>query len=435
MEDEERELFDECCDGNLEEAMILLKKGLVPVDWCTFSETPKTTCLVAAARSGHADVLALLLEQPGVDVNATEKDGGTALQAAVRGDHENIVKLLVDQPGIDLNTKSQDYERMTALHYAAEKASKGVVEFLLSQPAVSVNERDHKGKTPLHIAVTSSRQMDQEDVVRLLLDHPGIQVNLTDYEGHTALHDATIRSAHPYIHPSTMYERSLVLLSMLLNYFKTDINAVDLKGQTVLHYAADGNKNEPLSLLLQQPGLDLGARDNRGQTALHLAAWGLGSGENAFKLLLDQPGVDVQALDIDGCTALHNTCKNLGNLAALKELLSHPDIEPGEAVKAKDNFGSTPMHYACNNGTVEPAIVRELLNFPDTDPNLKNLDGYAPITLLLHYHICRCEDCVHNNGIDWMDGTKESLKALLESGRVDLDIKDQEGLGLEELAR
>ena len=56
---------------------------------------------------------------------------------------------------------------------------------------------------------------------------------------------------------------------------------------------------------------------------------------------------------------------------------------------------------------------------PDTDPNLKNHMGDSPLMVLLQ-----------------MGGNVvEQLRAFMECDRVDLELKDQEGRSLEDLAR
>ena len=79
------------------------------------------------------------------------------------------------------------------------------------------------------------------------------------------------------------------------------------------------------------------------------------------------------------------------------------------------------MHSACC-GTCGPDILRRLLTNPDTDPNVRNQRGSTPIMVLLQ----------RNFNIDIQRGR---LQALVDSDKVDLDVKDPQGRSLEDLVR
>ena len=77
------------------------------------------------------------------------------------------------------------------------------------------------------------------------------------------------------------------------------------------------------------------------------------------------------------------------------------------------------LHSACT-GNSGPDILRRLLTIPDID--VKNQEGHTPIMNLLE----------RNNNIDIQ---RDCFQAMLDSDQVDLDVKDLEGRGLEDLAR
>ena len=110
---------------------------------------------------------------------------------------------------------------------------------------------------------------------------------------------------------------------------------------------------------------------------------------------------------------------NNGHQEVVALLLEHPEID----AKATTNRGNTILHYACY-GHGGPDILRRLLAHPNIDPNVKNLmDGCTPIMdLLQRNHI----NIVIQRG---------RLQALVESDKVDLDVKDPQGRSLEDLAR
>ena len=108
-----------------------------------------------------------------------------------------------------------------------------------------------------------------------------------------------------------------------------------------------------------------------GRSALHLAA-DVGCGD-VVQLLLEVGGVDVNVAD--------------------------------------DWIGWTPLVWAAKHGRVDE--VKFLLNYPDTDPNVANLDGRTPLMLLvLNYKY-------------WPTTSNICLQAVVDNDRVDLDFGDK----------
>lgn len=97
--------------------------------------------LQAAARSGHVDVVKLLLFQ-GANFNAKSKSfsGRTALQAAAASGHINVVKPLLDNAA-DVNVAGPVG---TALHAAAEAGYIDLVKMLLDNGAWTNQQLLHR---------------------------------------------------------------------------------------------------------------------------------------------------------------------------------------------------------------------------------------------------------------------------------------------------
>lgn len=108
-----------------------------------------------------------LLSIPGINVNARDTyPGKTPLIMAVEKGNEQIFRLLLNAPGLDINATSADGN--TALHTAAQQGSR-FVEDLLQVPGISVNARNNEGKTPL------DEVGNEEDATRALLVAAGAQ--------------------------------------------------------------------------------------------------------------------------------------------------------------------------------------------------------------------------------------------------------------------
>merc|ERR1711971_753168 len=160
------------------------------------------TCLIIAVGSDHQDVVYLLLEQPGVDIDAMDDFGqralhyasffydltifqklldagadvnskgagnGTCLAVAVTRNHEDLVTLLVAQPDIDIDAKCGN--NITAMYYACIFGNLTILRKLLESGA---NVTCRVGKTSDTYLIVAVRNED-EDVVSLLLEHPDLE--------------------------------------------------------------------------------------------------------------------------------------------------------------------------------------------------------------------------------------------------------------------
>ena len=70
------------------------KLGLTPLAW--------------AAKGGHEEVVAMLLERDDVDSSAADRLGQTPLFIAAREGHEGVVKLLLGRNNITFSTAAAD---------------------------------------------------------------------------------------------------------------------------------------------------------------------------------------------------------------------------------------------------------------------------------------------------------------------------------------
>ena len=150
------------------------------------------TPLDIAVMEGQIDIVELLLDAPGIDVNAVyNKWGVTSLMQAAGIGYSDIVSLLLEVPGIDINriTVAGDNRgfpsELTALLVAAKKGHAEVVRILVNDPRIDINKSGIDGMeiTPLHMAVGAGHI----EIVKLLLAQPAIQVNAPMRGGDTPL--------------------------------------------------------------------------------------------------------------------------------------------------------------------------------------------------------------------------------------------------------
>ena len=135
---------------------------------------------------------------------------------------------------------------MTALHYAARAANKGVVDVLLRYQS-DVNARDNRGTTALMEACHAGpwKSEPAEDIIQRLLDH-GAQIDLflAAAMGRTGLIESIL-------------DRDAGLLDI-----------PDVQGKTALFHAAHNNRFAAVKLLVER-GADVNRSDAVGTAALH----------------------------------------------------------------------------------------------------------------------------------------------------------------------
>ena len=95
-------------------------------------------------------------------------------------------------------------------------------------------------------------------------------------------------------------------------------------------------------------------------------------------------------------------------------LLEQPSIE----VNAKDDGDNTALHWACAGGNV--AILNQLLAVPGILVNERDVDGCTPIMLAISWISSRIE--------------LDIVRVMAAVEKVDLDVRDDRGLSLEDLA-
>ncbi|MGH0165906.1 UNVERIFIED_CONTAM: hypothetical protein FKN15_073296 [Acipenser sinensis] len=239
---------------------------------------------------------------------------------------------------LDISKKVwQDEDGDTILHiYTA----KGLREFAYAaaehlRELGKLDSKEHKGKTPLLVAVTANQPAIVQDLISL-----GADVNACDIKGQTALHLAAT-----YGFPAVM--------------------------QAVLY----GGLSMPV---------DLEIRNFEGLTPLHCAAISLCS---TLKSLASQPDVQSQAQDKLSCIHLllqhgASPISQEGNLPLVQFLLelNYPEMYNFVNMKA---HGNTALHMAAglHGHCYQEDIVRLLLS-RGADPSIRNLENDQAAHLL-----------------------------------------------------
>jgi cytohesin len=259
-------------------------------------------------------------------------------KAARGGDLSTINMLLAAGIPVD----ARDSEGCTAFFRAAANGRLNVVERLL-QAGANRNERNGlHGLTALQIA----EQVGRRELVKFLLKSEA---------------DKTATSKSPVI-------PAAALRTVLLG------TAIDKK---LLDSAAVGNVQEVLNAL--DAGAELDTVDGKGMTALHYAAFN--NRADVVKILL-AAGADPNAKNEDGNTPLHYAAIQASYTPEENEQIIELLLKAGAHLNAgTSRQGTTPLHYAAAHN--RPHVVRALLQ-AGADVNRENHCG-TPLHIAAHY--------------------------------------------------
>ncbi|XP_049839314.1 serine/threonine-protein phosphatase 6 regulatory ankyrin repeat subunit B-like isoform X2 [Schistocerca gregaria] len=210
---------------------------------------------------------------------------------------------------------------------------------LLIDAGADVNFKDDFGCTPLHRALEHGHC----EVLEVLLDAGG-DPNIVDVCGVSLLHTVASRSVANKIRHSKSHQKIMRFAERLIQT-GANINIMDHRGRTPLHYAAVEGNNEGI-IQLTRKMIEAGARvdktDHNGRTPLHYAAQ---AGNYKYVEVLIKAGADVNAVDMDGATPLLMQTRR--NYYEVTELL----VAAGADLTASDKDGQRLTHRASLAGS------------------------------------------------------------------------------------
>ncbi|KAG2175263.1 hypothetical protein INT44_007751 [Umbelopsis vinacea] len=361
----------------------------------------KTTALHLASKSGHNEVVELLIEH-GAVVDAKDDISYTALHWATLNGHQETVDQLIKHGAA---VASREDNSDTPLHLAAQCGHKEVVDLLIKHGS-AVDVRDENSYTALHLAARNG----YTKVVDLLMKH-GAAVDLRDLKSNNALHLVAV-NGHKEVadmlikHGAAVESRGMTSNNALhlaaVNGHKEVADLLIKRGayvdrrafnsDTALHFAAFNGHKAVVDLLIERSAV-VDARNEDSETPLHLAAF------NGHKEIVDQlikHGAFVDAKNEDSQYAIHLAAKK-GHKHVVDLLVKH-----GATVDAKGFNSNTALHEAARSGHEE---VVDLLIKRGADVATRGLWSYTA----LHFAA--------------KDGHKGVVDVLIEHGAI-VDAKD-----------
>ena len=312
---------------------------------------------IAVKNSDVPAVMALL--EAKVKLEARNSKGQTPLHGAAN--HKIVKDLLA--AGADIN--ACDKSGNTPLHAMIMGKSVPVAQLLLQAGANITLKNNHKGDTPLHLAV--SPLFRHATMVQLLLK-AGADANECNNFGETSLHIASKNKTSPI-------DRSIV---KLLIDNGANINVLNNAGQKAadhkdspLHDAAAQGDAKEIAKILKNKN-DMNVRNIYGRTPLFDAVSFYGIESTIIRSLIAS-GADVTIADATENTPLHESVL-VGNISILRLLLN-----AGAQVNKQNILGDTALHCAVKAGYRKAfrsytAIVKVLID-SGADLSLKNNEG------------------------------------------------------------
>lgn len=291
------------------------------------------TSLIVAARFDHFDVVQLLIEAEGINVNSKGKGGRTALSVAAGNGHLAIVERLLGHQTIQPNVP--DSSGWTPIFWAVGGKYLEIVRRLSTDNALNINHTDNEGRNVLSWAAEAG----EADIVKFLLAQDGIDVQQRDLQGQTALSWA-VRSGN------------IDVVSMLRRSKRIDISGKDNEGRNAISWAAAGGHHDVVEYLIKHDPTGADKEDDNGWTPL---AWALDrDSPNTAQVLLSSGMVDPNYRDKNGRTPL-SWAAGYGYMDVVKKIMN----TKGVIVDAQDNEGRTASAWARQYNFIEVAEMIE----------------------------------------------------------------------------
>lgn len=258
----------------------------------------------------------------------------------------------------------------SALHVAVRRGLPDTVSILLDYNA-DVNKKDHRGRTPLHMAV----KVADCTIARTLLCR-GADVHSIDSSGYNPLQYAS-RFGH------------VELVRLLLEH-NASMFTKEQKGPSPLHIAAFEGHVPLIDIFSHYVDVNILAvcDDMVERAPLHLCA--MKGYCEAVRFLLERHSADVNVVSNYGQTPLHAVLSNVHDPQRMRrkedfdrvvELL----LKQGVNVNRQDKAGNTALHLAAQNQfhRAAEAIILQT----DTDMHIRNKDNLLPIDLIPEFDL------------------------------------------------
>ena len=254
----------------------------------------------------------------------------TTIKNVAEGITDDVCKYLVENCSDDLFSTTIYYSGDVLLDYACEHKLFTLCTIILSKH--SLNSRDSRGRTPLHIAC----KHNYLELVSFLVSKQCDQ-SVVDNNGCLALHIACMHS-----------KIDIVRLLKI-------IDIKDKSANTPLHLACKANDIDIIEYLVNENKCILNGVNTDNELPLHIAI-SRGANTSLEIIKIVSKSVDVNLLDKNGSAPVHIACR-YGNLSILKFLACERKCNLG--LLSKD-AGSLPLNTILRRNS-DPEVIDAII--------------------------------------------------------------------------
>jgi ankyrin repeat protein len=174
----------------------------------------------------------------------------------------------------------------------------------------------------------------------------------------------------------------------ILHKNKCDINKFNKKDENALFYYIRKKDFEKVKTLIEQFKVDYTLSDSKKRTVMHYLCNDEISSTDMDERLCDyllSKRFHLNTEDILGRTPIHYlfvkineeyNCNDIDPVNTLTKFLEYSEIDP----QHKDIYGNTPLHYACQRGSIISIIS---LGSKNVDYDVKNKENNSPLAYSL----------------------------------------------------
>lgn len=338
-----------------------------------------------AAEKNSVDSIIALIEA-GANIDLIGYGGRTPLFEAIAWNRVEAVKFLVEagaNVNFRVNLASSVANGESPIHTAALFADTEIMAALLDAGA-DIDAQPKHGKKAIDYAIRGKRK----EIVQFLLERGATVPDLLDY---SSANDPWARAEQWYNEvkksdkkfnesPSgtdidnlehlchAVRQGDIESVTLLLHKRRTNVNTLDKRGYSPIHWAALEGNIEIMALLLEN-GADLNLRTEENSPPLFLTIWryminrkreanGLPIEKKASleaMLFLLEQGAEIDAVNVGGLSLLHISA-SYGEIEMMRILL-----DKSADIELQCKAGKTPLHYVvCSTpiklGAVKPAL-------------------------------------------------------------------------------
>lgn len=314
-----------------------------------------------ATKQKDIEILKIIIDS-GSNLDLQNGKGQTALHLAAANEMEEFVRLLC-QAGADPDV--QDNEHQSPIHLATVSGFHRIMDILSEKFKASIMHRTKDGSTLMHLASGAFNEQAALSFIR-----KGIPIHMPNKEGAKCIHIASIRGhvevvkaivakgenvdsrtkdGFTPLHLAVKFGKHNLVEALLGLGANLQLKAIR-GGETALHLATLVSDGQECVDLLIRSGADVDAVDNRGETPLHFAS--RANNVIAVELLLND-GAKIDLQNEDGENILH-VCVRESNLELLRDVIIHHVITKRQVTQAKrlinqvNKKGESSLHYAAS---------------------------------------------------------------------------------------